>query len=46
MHISQVCDRYIKHPSEVVSVGDVVKVEVLDVDQKRGRISLRMKGVK
>ena len=46
VHISQVCDRYIKHPSEVVSVGDVVKVEVLDVDQKRGRISLRMKGVK
>ena len=46
VHISQVSSKYIKHPSEVVSVGDVVKVAVLDVDQKRGRISLTMKGVK
>ena len=46
VHISQVCDKYIKHPSEAVAVGDVVKVAVLDVDQKRGRISLTMKGVK
>ena len=46
VHISQVSNKFIKHPSEVVSVGDVVKVAVLDVDQKRGRISLTMKGVK
>ena len=46
VHISQVSSKFIKHPSEVVSVGDVVKVAVLDVDQKRGRISLTMKGVK
>ena len=43
VHISQMCDRYIKHPLEVVKVGDVVKVWVLDVDQKRKRISLTMK---
>ena len=43
VHISQVSNKFIKHPSEVVSVGDVVKVAVLDVDQKRGRISLTMK---
>ena len=45
VHISQVCSRFIKHPSEVVSVGDVVKVAVLEVDEKRKRISLTMKGV-
>ena len=43
VHISQVCDRYIKHPSEVVAVGDVVKVAVLSVDEKKQRISLSMK---
>ena len=43
VHISQMCDRYIKHPLEVVKVGDVVKVWVLDVDLKRKRISLTMK---
>ena len=46
VHISQLCDRYVKHPSEVVSVGDVVTVAVLEVDEKRKRISLTMKGVK
>ncbi|MCD8366486.1 MAG: RNA-binding transcriptional accessory protein [Clostridiales bacterium] len=46
VHISQVADRYIKHPSEVVSVGDVVKVVVLDVDEKKKRISLSMKQAK
>ena len=46
VHISQVSNKFIKRPSEVVSVGDVVKVAVLDVDQKRGRISLTMKGAK
>ncbi|MCR5667194.1 MAG: RNA-binding transcriptional accessory protein [Eubacterium sp.] len=45
VHISQLCDRYIKHPLEVVSVGDVVDVKVLAVDEKKGRISLTMKGV-
>ena len=45
VHISQVCNKFIKHPAEVVSVGDVVKVKVLEVDEKRKRISLTMKGV-
>ncbi len=44
VHISQICDRYIKHPSEVLKVGDIVKVKVLDVDLKRNRIALTMKG--
>lgn len=43
VHISQICDKYIKHPLEVVKVGDVVQVWVLDVDLKRKRISLTMK---
>lgn len=43
VHISQLSNKYIKHPLEVVSVGDVVKVKVLQVDQERGRISLTMK---
>ena len=46
VHISQVCNRFIKHPSEVVSVGNIVKVVVLDVDEKKKRISLSMKQVK
>ena len=45
VHISQVANRRLKHPSEAVQVGDVVKVMVLDVDEKRKRISLTMKGV-
>lgn len=45
VHLSQICDRYIKHPSEVLKVGDIVKVKVLDVDLKRKRISLTMKGL-
>ena len=45
VHISQVSNRFLKHPSEAVSVGDVVKVAVLEVDEKRKRISLTMKGV-
>ena len=45
VHISQVANRRLKHPSEAVQVGDVVKVMVLDVDEKRHRISLTMKGV-
>lgn len=43
VHISQICDRYIKHPSDVLSVGDIVKVRVLEVDVKKKRISLSMK---
>ena len=43
VHISRVCDRFIKHPSQVVSVGDIVKVAVLEVDEKRKRISLTMR---
>ena len=44
VHISQLCDRYIKHPSEVVKVGDIVKVKVLSCDPVKKRISLTMKG--
>ena len=43
VHISQLSDRYIKHPSEAVSLGDVVRVKVLAVDVKKKRISLTMK---
>ena len=46
VHISQVADKFIKHPSEVVSVGDVVKVVVLEVDEKKKRIGLSMKQAK
>jgi uncharacterized protein len=45
VHISQVAKRRLNHPSEAVKVGDIVKVMVLDVDEKRHRISLTMKGV-
>ena len=45
VHISQVTNRFIRHPSEVVHVGDVVQVAVLEVDEKRGRISLTMKNL-
>ena len=43
VHISQICDRYIRHPSEVLSVGDVVTVWVREADEKKKRISLTMK---
>lgn len=43
VHISQMCDRYIKHPLEVVKLGDVVDVKVLSVDMAKKRISLTMK---
>ena len=46
VHISELCDRFVRHPSEVVSVGDTVKVLVLGVDEKKKRISLSMKQVK
>ena len=43
VHVTQMRDRFVRHPSEVVSVGDRVQVKVLDVDRKKGRISLTMK---
>ena len=46
VHISQMTDRYIKHPLEAVSVGDVVDVKILSVDMDKKRIALTMKGVK
>jgi uncharacterized protein len=45
VHISQISNRYIKHPSDVLKVGDVVKVKVISVDTKKQRISLTMKDV-
>ena len=45
VHISQLSDKFIKHPSQAVKVGDVVKVKILDVDQKKKRIALTMKGL-
>ncbi len=43
VHISQMCDRYIKHPLEVVKVGDIVEVKVISVDPAKKRIALTMK---
>ena len=43
VHISQICDRFIRHPSEVLKVGDIVTVWVLSVEPERGRIALTMK---
>lgn len=45
VHISEICERFIKHPLEAVSVGDVVDVRVIGVDLKKKRISLSMKGI-
>ena len=45
VHISQITDRYIKHPLEAVSVGDIVDVKVMSVDLKRKRIQLTMRGI-
>ena len=45
VHISQICDRYIRHPLEALSVGDVVEVKVLEVDLQKKRIALTMKGI-
>ena len=46
VHISEISEKYIKHPLEAVSVGDVVDVRVLGVDMKKKRISLSMRGIK
>ena len=45
VHISQMADRYVRNPFEVVSVGDVIKVKVVSIDLNRGRIGLSMKEV-
>jgi uncharacterized protein len=46
VHVSQLSERFVKHPSEVVSVGDIVNVKILGVDMQKKKISLSMKGVK
>ena len=43
VHISQICDRYIKHPTDALGVGDIVKVKILEVDVPKKRIALTMK---
>lgn len=45
VHISKLCDRYVKHPMEIVKVGDIVTVKILDVDIDSGKISLSMKDI-
>jgi len=45
VHISRIADKYIKHPLEAVSVGDVVRVRVVSIDLKKKRIGLTMKDV-
>ena len=45
VHISHLSDKFIKHPKEVVKVGDIVRVKIIDVDIKKGRISLSMKQI-
>jgi len=45
VHISQISTKFIKHPTDVLSVGDVVKVKILDIDLKKNRISLSMKEI-
>lgn len=45
VHISQISNKFIKHPTDVLSVGDIVKVKITDIDVKKGRISLSMKDV-
>ncbi len=45
VHISQLSDKYVKHPMEVVAIGDIVKVKVLEADVAKNRISLTMKGI-
>jgi uncharacterized protein len=45
VHLSQLADRYIRHPMEIVAIGDVVSVRVLSVDRERGKVSLSMKSI-
>jgi uncharacterized protein len=46
VHISQISDKYIKHPLDAVSVGDTVKVKIIGIDYDKQKISLTMKGLK
>lgn len=46
LHISEICDRYIKHPSEELAVGDIIKVMIKSVDVKKKRIALTRRGIK
>ncbi|MDD6094556.1 MAG: S1 RNA-binding domain-containing protein, partial [Clostridia bacterium] len=45
VHVSEISDRFIRHPSEVLSVGDIVTVKIKSVDAAKGRIGLTMKGI-
>ena len=45
VHISQICDKFIRHPIDFLSVGDVRKVKIVDIDVKKGRISLSMRNI-
>ena len=45
VHISELAERYVKHPSELLKLGQVKRVRILSVDEKRGRISLSMKNI-
>lgn len=45
IHVSQLSNRFIKHPNEVVTVGDIIKVKIIDIDKTRGRISLSMRDI-
>jgi uncharacterized protein len=45
VHISEICAKYIKHPSEALSVGDKVRVKIKTIDKNKGRIGLTMKGI-
>lgn len=45
VHISQLADRFVKHPLDIVSVGDIVEVKIMDIDLKKKRIALTMKGI-
>ena len=46
LHISEMADRFVKHPSELLSVGDIIEVKIKSVDLKRKRIALTRKGLK
>ena len=46
VHISEISDKYIKHPSEVLQVSDIVDVEIIKIDKNRGQVGLSMKGIK
>ena len=46
VHISQICEKYIKHPSEELSVGQIVKVKIIGIDTAKNKISLSMKDLK